>query len=121
MAIDNYPSPEFGGPPYLKFRELDSDWSIVTTEQQMDDGSSDVNLEGDSPIRRWEFEYDGLTETQAAILDGHRAAAKGIAESFTFVNPRTGESLTGVKYESFETDHSKRWIQTRKVRLIRRP
>lgn len=120
MPIDTYPTPEFGGSPWLKFRDLDPDWSVVTTEQEMDDGGADYNLEADGPILRWEFEYALLGE-YIEIHDGHRESAQGITGSFTFVHPRTGVTYTNVRYEKYERDHNKNWVQMRSVGLIRRP
>lgn len=120
MAIGNYPTPEFGGSPWLKFRDLDPDWSVVTTEQEMEDGGADYNLEADESILRWEFEYVLIGE-YIDIHDGHRESAKGITQSFTFVHPRTGVAYTGVRYESYERNHTKNHAQMRTVRLVRRP
>jgi hypothetical protein len=121
MPIDNYPTIQYGGPFTLKLLDLDPNWDEVTTEQIMDDGGADYNLEGDEPILMWEIQYDGLTETEAKILDDHRALAKGKTQSFTFIHPRTGIQYTGVRYDEYQPDHSKVWIQSRAVRLIKRP
>jgi hypothetical protein len=121
MSIGNYPTVQYGGAQPLKLLDLDPNWDEVTTEQIMDDGGADYNLEGDSPIYAWEIEYDGLDEAEVAILDEHRAAAKGKTQSFTFIHPRTGVEYSGTRYADFQPDHSKMWIQSRTVRLIKRP
>lgn len=120
MPIDDYPTPELGGSPWLKFRDLDPDWSVVTTRQEMDDGGADFNREAESPIYRWEFEY-ALLDQYIEIHDDHRESAKGETEPFTFTHPRTGVEYTGVRYEGYERSHDKNAVQKRTVRLIKRP
>lgn len=121
MPIATYPTVQYGGAPPLKLLDLDPDWDQVTTEQIMDDGGADYNLEADTPIYGWELAYDGLNEVEAAILDEHRALAKGKTQSFTFIHPRTGAEYAGTRYAEFQPDHSKTWIQSRRIRLIKRP
>ena len=121
MPIGNYPTVQYGGPFTLKLLDLDPDWDQVTTEQIMDDGGADYNLEADNPILAWEIQYNGLQEAEVAILDAHRALAKGKTQSFTFVHPRTGVEYAGTRYAEYQPDHSKVWIQYRNVRLISRP
>src|SRR5947207_6279108 len=119
MAIDDYPTPEFGGSPWLRFRTLDPDWSVVTTAQEMDDGGADYNLEADAPILRWEFEY-ALMGEYIDVHDGHRESAKGITGDFSFTDPRTGLVYAGVRYEKYERSHNKNAVQMRSVGLIQR-
>jgi len=71
---------------------------------------------------RWEFTYDGLDETQAAILDSHYASASGIFEGFQFRHPRTDVLYSDVHYESYdEPTHVKRDTNARKLVLIKSP
>lgn len=113
---------EVGGPPYLKFHQYQPSYADVVDEHIYEDaGASYVIANENAPII-FLFEYDGLLEEEAAILDDHRADAFGNAFGFELTNPRTGEVFTDVHYLDWEEDH--RLIQTinsRIVRLIKRP
>lgn len=113
---------EVGGPQYLKFHQYQPSYADVVDEHiYEDEGASYVIANENAPII-FLFEYDGLLEEEAAILDNHRADAYGPAFSFTLTNPRTGQVFQGVRYLDWEEDH--RLIETinsRIVRLIWRP
>lgn len=111
-----------GGPPYLKFHQYQPSYEDVTDEHLYEDLGASYVLANDVAPIVFLFEYDGLLEEEAAILDSHRADAFGSAFSFTLTNPRTEQVFTGVRYLEWEEDH--RLIQTinsRIVRLIWRP
>lgn len=113
---------EVGGPPYLKFHQYQPSYEDVTDEHLYEDLGASYVLANDTAPIIFLFEYDGLLEEEAAILDNHRADAFGSAFPFTLTNPRTEQVFTGVRYLEWEEDH--RLIQTinsRVVRLIWRP
>lgn len=113
---------EVGGPPYLKFRQYQPSYEDVTDEHVYEDGGASYVLANDVAPIIFLFEYDGLLEEEAAILDNHRADAFGPAFPFVLTNPRTGQVFSGVRYLEWEEDHQLiQTINSRIVRLIWRP
>lgn len=118
-TIANYPVPSAGGPVINRLvtqtREFKNDLTVN------DDGTIDVNVQP-CGIRRWQLEYDGLSESDAAALDNHFNSANGDANDFSFVNPRDSITYTAVRYEKYEVPrHPRKWALIRRVTLIRRP
>lgn len=118
-----YPTPAQSGPPFLKYRKRAKDWSKNTLVSTYEDGSRDFNTSADNVSQFWDLDYDGLTETQADQLidfwDAH-----GIATEFTFIEPREfpsdgtqGATFTTARFESFEYDHTKMWVNSIKVSI----
>lgn len=123
-----YPNTATVGQTYSKYTKEKADWDEITVKSSFEDGGADFLLHAASPPQRWTFEYGGLTETQAKVLDDHYDSAQGQVQGFSFTEPRnypwttTGSTFSDVHYESFERSHDpKLWSQTRKVVLIKRP
>lgn len=113
---------EVGGPQYLKYHRFQPAYDGVVDEHVYEDLGASYVLANDTAPIVFLFEYDGLLEDEAAILDNHRADAFGSAFEFELTDPRTDEVFQGVRYLEWEEDH--RLIQTinsRIVRLIKRP
>lgn len=113
---------EVGGPQYLKYHRFQPAYDEVVDEHVYEDLGASYVLANDTAPIVFLFEYDGLLEDEAAILDNHRADAFGSAFEFELTDPRTDEVFQGVRYLEWEEDH--RLIQTinsRIVRLIKRP
>lgn len=121
MPPDVFPSPDRGGPPYARFKEEAPDWDEIITETKFDDGGVSYAIHADTPTRVFVIEYTGLSTLEAKILDDHRESAKGKYLGFTFVHPRTGETITDVHYQEYDRDHTKLWSQRRAISLIKRP
>lgn len=122
-----YPTPGGGtganGPQWLKLHIYQPTYGDVTEKHIYEDGgASFVTFNDTAPIRIL-IVYDGLLDSEAEILDDHRADAFGEVYEFTFTDPRTAMVYTGVHYdEGHEEDH--RLIETinnRTIRLIKRP
>lgn len=123
----NYPTPSQGGPPYLKYLKERADYSAITIESTFEDGGKDFNTSADAPPQFWVFEYDGLTDTQADVLDDFWDTY-GLSGTFDLIEPRNepwtgvGSTITGVRFDSYEKDHRKvKNIQKRTVRLVKYP
>lgn len=115
------------GPLYLKFLRHPKDWAAITVFSEFEDGGVDVLEHADDAPLIWDLEYDGLEDEDANILDEFWEAHR-LSVPFTFIEPRDhpwtgieGNTYTDVYFESYERDHSKVWIQSRSVRLVRRP
>lgn len=114
-----YPTPGAGGPQYLYFDELPPDWGQFG--QQFADGNPQFSTLQSDRIRRFVFDYGGLSEAEATQLDDHYETTHG-AISFTLTHPRTAEVLSGVRYEEYSrTPHFRVWSQSRSARLVRYP
>ncbi len=132
MPEATYPTPLHSvtydtGPFYMKYLRLRKDYSEITISSTYEDQGRDFNTSADDAPLRWEITYDGLSEEDAQILDEFWNTHK-LHVTFTFIEPRNapwtdqeGETHTGVRFESFEKDHSKVWIQSRKVVLVKYP
>lgn len=119
---DAYPIPDEGGPQYLKIHQFQPAYEEITDKHVYEDGGVSFVTFNDSAPIRWVIEYDGLSEADVAILDGHRADAFGEVFGFEFTHPRTEQEFTGVHYdEAFEEDHRKTWNNRRVIHLIKRP
>lgn len=127
MPPSAFPDTSTVGQKYLKYLKHVPSYDDVTLESKYEDGGKDYNTSADTPPQLWTLEYDGLTETQAKVLDDHYASAKGKVLGFSFTEPRnvpwstTGSTYTDVHYEEYTKDHSKVWGQKRTVVLAKRP
>jgi hypothetical protein len=112
-----FPVPAVSGIQYTYFDELEPDWGQFG--QQFPDLTPEFNTIQTSRIRRFIFEWQGLDEAQAAVLDAHWESTRG-GLPFTLTRPRTGEVITGVRYERYErTPHRRVWSQTRTAILVK--
>lgn len=136
MPEQTYPTPLHSqtydtGPVYLKFLRVRKDYGEITLISKYEDGGRDFNLSADTPPQRWELEYNGLADEDANILDQFYDAHK-LNTTFTFIEPRDhpwtdqeGDTVTGVRFESYEKDHADvngvKFIQRRVVKLVKYP
>lgn len=132
MPEATYPTPLHSadydtGPFYIKYLKRSKDYSEITLISTYEDQGRDFNTSADDAPQRWEITYDGLSEEDAQILDDFWNTHK-LHVTFTFIEPRDapwtdqeGDAYTGVRFESYEKDHSKVWIQSRKVVLVKYP
>lgn len=123
---NEYPTPAFSGPPYLKYLKRAKDYKEITDFARFEDGGVDTNEHASDAPQRYEFIHGGLTETQAKVLDDHYNTNR-LSATFSFQEPRnepwttTGSTVT-VRYESYErTEHGKVWSQGRRTVLIKTP
>src|ERR1051326_5583348 len=87
----SYPT-EPAGPRYLKLERLVSEWRSLV-EKEFKDGGVSMGLSNTTPVLQWEFNYDGLTSTEAAMLDEHYEDALGQFYAFPFPIPGPGNFL----------------------------
>lgn len=114
-----YPTAANGGPIPVYFDEIRPEWGEFGRE--FADGNPAYNTIQTSRIRHFVFEYDGLDQAQAQVLDDHYNSTRG-GLSFTLVHQRTGEIITGVRYEGYSRGpHVRVWSQTRSVKLVKYP
>lgn len=132
MPEATYPTPLHSvsydsGPQYLRYLKRRKDWVEATLTSKYEDLGRDFNTSADDVPQYWELDYDGLDERDAAILDDFWDAHQ-IHLTFTFIEPRDepwtgseGDTVTGVRFDSYEANHDKVWIQSRKVVLVHYP
>lgn len=110
------------GPQWLKMHQFQPQYQAVTDSHEYEDGgASFVTFNDVAPIL-WVIEYNGLSEAQSAVIDGHRADAFGAAYEFTFFNPRNSTTYQRIHYVvDFQEDHRKTWNNSRIVKLIQLP
>jgi len=117
-----YPTYLLGGPLHRRLYQETPEFQTVKGPKFYDGAQDTFNPPGVSPVRRWAIDYEGLTETEAALLDDHYEAAEGMHLGFPFTDPRTGIAYTNVKYLDYDRPaHNRRTIQARRVRLEWRP
>lgn len=129
MAVEEFPLPSVDGsyPIPLFFEQQTEEFRVFVTEY--DDGGEDESLQaGGSGKIVWTIKYDGLTQTQAAILDAHVASAfyssdNGSAYRFNLRDRKTGVLYSNVKYApgGYVKSHTKDWCQAREIILKRTP
>lgn len=89
-----------------------------------EDKSQSFNAVSVTPILVFEIEFNGLTATEASIFDAHYDLANGQLHSFPFTD-KSGDLHTGVRYanDGYKRNHDghKSWIQSRKIKLVKRP
>jgi hypothetical protein len=115
------------GPVYLKYLKRPKAWEEVTVISEFEDGGRDFLTRAASAPQYYELEYDGLEDEDANILDQFWEA-HGLSIPFTFIEPRDhpwtgseGLTVTGCHFVSYERDHSKVWIQSRKIVIAKYP
>lgn len=110
------------GPVWLKFHQFQPAYAEVTEKHEYEDGGASFQTANDTGPIRWAIEYDGLSAAEVAVLDAHRNDAMGEVYGFDLTNPRTSVTYTDVHFdEGWSEDHQKTWVNSRAVRLIKRP
>lgn len=132
MAEQTFPTPLHSatyltGPVYMKFQRLRKDWAAVTVVSTFEDKGIDTQTSAGDVLQEYLLEYDGLSEEDAQILDDFWDA-HGINRTFTFIEPRNkpwtgaeGGTVTGCRFISYDSDHSKVWSQKRIIRIGKYP
>jgi hypothetical protein len=115
------------GPVYLKYLKRPKAWEEVTVISEFEDGGRDFLIHAASAPQYYELEYDGLEDEDANILDEFWES-HGLSIPFTFIEPRDhpwtgseGLTVTGCHFVSYERDHSKVWIQSRRIVIAKYP
>lgn len=112
-----FPFPAIGGPQYSYIEEITPDWGEYG--QEGPDGIPEYGTVQTSSIRRFSIEYDGLSQSEARQLDQHFSSTKG-GVGFTMLVPRTGETITNCRYESYKVNsHIKIWSQSRSIVIVK--
>lgn len=125
LSLDVYPTPTQDGPQYLKFLKRKKDYNEITVKSVFEDGGVDTLEHAADAPQRYDFIYDGLSDQEVDVLDAFWDAHR-LSRTFTLIEPRD-EPWTGagnqveVQFESFEGDHEKVWVQSRKVVLVHYP
>ena len=123
-----FPTPIQSGPDfYIKYRKLAKDYASITTVAVFEDQARDTQKSAADAPQFYELIFDGLSETDAKILDDFWDA-HGIDVQFTFIEPRNypwtgteGSTVTGCVFAEYEKDHSKIWVQSRRVLIAKYP
>jgi len=109
--------PTAGAPRPVRFQEISPLWGEFG--QQFADRSSVHNTIQTARIRRFEVEWDGLTATEAGVLDAHYDSTSG-GLSFSIKNPHTAETITGCRYMSYSrSPHRRYWSQARRATIAK--
>lgn len=121
-SVPAFPTEELGGPHPSKRRALPPDYKPLVSKHTFEDKGISTNTSGDVPILRWEEDYSDslLDETEVQILREHYEQARHDELTFAYTDPG-GILRTGVRYESYEDDFDKEWIQRARVNLIKYP
>lgn len=129
MAVAEFPLPSVSGSnPYpLFFDSLTEEFRVHITVY--DDNGADFALQaGGSGKLTWLIRYDGLSRTEAAILDAHVASAaydpdNGSGRSFNMRDKITAVLYTNVRYAAggYTRNHSNVDCQSRVIILEKRP
>lgn len=117
-VVSGFPdNTNLGGPLPVKQVDYPPDFEVI--RYRMEDGGIKTNVRPCGPVLV-ELEYDGLSESEAAVLDDHWELAKGKTNTFPYFDRRAGITYTGVRYEGFEIiPHTKYWSLARKIVLVR--
>ena len=123
---NEFPTPAFSGPKPLNYFRRAKDYKDITDISEFDDLGRDTNEHASDAPQYYELTYDGLTETEAKVLDDHYNTNR-LSGTFSFQEPRnepwtsTGSTVT-VRYDSYErSKHSYYNVQARRVVLIKTP
>lgn len=122
----DFPTLLHSGSQHLKFLKRHKDWASVTVVATFEDGGADFQKSAADAPQVYELFYDGLTETAAKVYDDFWDA-HGIDTPFTFYEPRNvpwtgeGSTITNCYFKSYEKDHTKVGIQSRRIEIIKYP
>jgi len=106
-----------GGIKFTYFQEIEGEWG--EHGQPFPDGVPNFTTIQTAAVRKFDVEWDGLTEAEAQTMDAHFDSTSG-GLKFTITHPHTSETITGVRYESYNrTEHEKVWAQKRTARLVK--
>lgn len=123
-TVAAFPNPDLTGIPYSRYYEPEPDWDGIVYAHTFEDKSQSFNSVSVTPVLMFEIEFNGLTQTEAAIFDAHYNLASGQLHSFPFTD-KSGDLHTGVRYaaDGYRRSHDghKAWIQNRKIKLVKRP
>lgn len=121
-TVPPFPVEELGGPHPSKRRALPPDFKSLITKHTYGDKSISTNTAGDVPLLKFEEDYTDslLDEWEVDILREHYNAARHDELTFNYIDPK-GILRTGVRYESYEDDFEKTWIQRAKIILVKYP
>lgn len=131
MSVSNFPIPansahpaEPVGPQWAKLEELKSEYPSIVVKEMVDGGAT-YGADTTNKIRRFKLNYEGLSYANFAILSAHRTEALDTFLDYSFRHYRTSppmdELITGAHYESFTFDHTKTWIYSCEIVIIKRP
>lgn len=123
-TVAAFPNPDLTGIPYSRYFAPEGDWDGVVYSHVFEDKGASFNSVNTSVPQMWELDFEGLSVTEALIFDAHYDLAKGQLNDFPFTD-KAGALHTGVRYapDGFRRSHDghKSWIQSRKIKLIKRP
>jgi hypothetical protein len=109
--------PTAGAPRPVRFQEMSAAWG--NHGQTFGDMSSAHNTIQTARVRRFEIEWDGLSEAEAATLDAHYDSTSG-GLAFSITNPHTAETVTGCRYLSYtQSPLVRKWSQRRSAVVIK--
>lgn len=140
-----YPTPDVGGPPYIKWKPETPEYLVVTNE--FEGGCDETYLRNRVAIRRWMVRYSGLNyddpcnpvpccEDEQGSAGGFTSITKSAARldefwnlvygqygHFTLIEPRTGQIWKNVRFDgTMERDHINWYnIQSRDFTLVWKP
>lgn len=116
----------FPSDDYLEFRRHrfyaePPRYQDITDTYEFDDRGRTLNEVADTPPRRWEYQYTGLTPEQVSVFDGFWDAAR-IVKPFTF-RDKHGTDWSDVRIERYNRAHERHvsWQNTVEFDLVRYP
>lgn len=109
-----------------KYFENVPDFDKVTEDAKFQDGGKIFNINNSTAPREWTFEFSGLSEKQAAVFDEHYRFADGelgAKKDFGFTDRKNYIYDARIYYKDYDKSHEKhrRWIQNRRITLIKYP
>lgn len=114
----DFPNDQITGIPRARFYAAPPDFPAVTDSWEYADGGRDFNEVSDTPPRRWEYFYTGLSPAQAFQFDEFANTVRR-SVPFDFTDPY-GVTWTNVFIEDYKRYHDahKSWIVTVEFYLV---
>lgn len=114
-----FPSPVITGIGWSRFYQLPNEWDKVTAEHVYEDDGRSFSTTTDTPPKRWQVSFDGLTQDEADMFD---AFADEVRRTKTFdFTDKWGVKHEGVRVTEYSRSHDahKSWVHSVNFSLAR--
>lgn len=116
-----FPSPSVTGWGWNYFNAEPTNFANITNSHIYDDESASFNETTDTPVRRWEVRFTGLTYEQLEVFRAFWEEVH-LKNTFDFTD-KFGATHSGVRIESYSDSHEehKSWNNFVSIRLVKFP